>query len=109
MTITATLTNGQKLTCKVTVTSNPTMKIGGKAYKKNKTYTVKKGKTIEAVITGKVFEIDNTYQSSKKTVAKITTTNKKAETVKIKGVKKGTSKITIKVNGVSFTFKVKVS
>lgn len=107
-TITATLTDGKKLTCKVKVTSNPTMKIGGKAYKKNQTYTVKKGKTIKAVITGKAFEKNNTYQSSKKKIAKITTTNKSAETVKIKGVKKGTSKITIKVNGVSFVFKVKV-
>ncbi|MBR1741044.1 MAG: Ig-like domain-containing protein [Lachnospiraceae bacterium] len=106
--ITVTCSDGTKLTCKVTVTSDPAVKIGGKAYKKNKTYTVKKGKTLKAVITGKASTVKNTYQTSKKKIAKIATTDKNAETVKIKGVKKGTSKITIKVNGVSFTFKVKV-
>ena len=106
-TITATCSDGTKLTCKVTVTTNPTIKIGGKAYKKNQTYTVKKGKTLKAVITGKADSVNNAYTTSKKKVAKITS-KKTDTTVKIKGVKKGTSKITVKVNGVSFTFKVKV-
>lgn len=106
-TITATLSDGKKLTCKMNVTSSPSMKIGGKAYKKNKIYTVKKNKTIKAVIKGKASMVDNTYKSSKPKVAKITS-NGMTKTVKIKGLKKGTSKITIKVNGVNFTFKVKV-
>lgn len=106
-TITATFSDGTKLACKVTVTTNPTIKIGGKAYKKNKTYTVKKGKTLKAVITGKADSVNNAYTTSKKKVAKITS-KKTDTTVKIKGVKKGTSKITVKVNGVSFTFKVKI-
>lgn len=106
-TITATLADGKELTCQVNVTSSPSMKIGGKAYKKNKTYTVKKNKAIKAVITGKAPMVDNTYTSSKPKVAKITS-DVMTETVKIKGLKKGTSKITIKANGVNFTFKVKV-
>lgn len=106
-TITATLSDGKKLTCEVNVTSSPSMTVGGKAYKKNKTYTVKKNKTIKAVIAGKAAMVDNTYTSSKPKIAKINS-NGMTETVKIKGIKKGTSKITIKVNGVNFTFKVKV-
>ena len=106
-TITATLTDGTKLACKVTVTSNPTLKIGGKAYKKNAVYTVKKNGILKAAIKGKAVFVDNAYKSSKKAVAKIKS-GKMEDTVKIKGIKKGTSKITIKVNGVSFTFQVKV-
>ena len=47
----------------------------------------------------------NKYTSTK--VAKVTS-KKSAQTVKIKGLKKGMAKVTIKVNGVSFKIKVKV-
>ena len=83
------------------------MKISGKAYKKNATYLLKKDGTLKAVIKGKALSIDNSYESSKKSVAKIVSGSSE-ETVRIKGVKKGTAKITIQVNGVNFTFKVKV-
>ena len=106
-TLTATFSDGTKLTCKVTVTTNPTIKIGGKAYKKNKTYTVKKNGTLKVGITGKASDVNNSYTSSNKKVAKVTS-KKTDTTVKIKGLKKGTSKVTMKVNGVSFVFKVKV-
>ncbi|MBQ5587487.1 MAG: hypothetical protein IIU73_02595, partial [Selenomonadales bacterium] len=39
------LKNGGKLTCKITVKNNPTIKVGNKAYKKATTYSVNKGKT----------------------------------------------------------------
>ena len=106
-TITATLTDGKKLTCKVKVTSNPKITIGGKAYKKNKTYTVKKKKSLKVNISGKAFSVDTSCKSSKKSVTKV---SKKGvgEKMTIKGVKKGTAKITITVNGVKFVFKVKV-
>ena len=47
------------------------------------------------------------WKSSKKKVAKVTSKNT-ADTVKIKGLKKGRAKISITVNGVKFTIKVKV-
>ena len=106
-TITATFSDGTKLTCKVTVKTDPAIKVGGKAYKKNKTYTVKKGGTLKAAITGKAGSVDNTCKSSDKKIAKVTS-KKTDQVVKIKGLKKGTAKITIKVNKVGFTFKVKV-
>lgn len=92
---------------KVKVTTNPTIKVAGKKFKASKTYTVKKGKTIKVSITGKSPIVKNAYSSSKKSVAKVTSKNT-AKTVKIKGYKKGSAKVTIKVNGVAFKIKVKV-
>lgn len=106
-TITATLKNGGKLTCKVTVKTSPTIKVGGKSYKKTTTYTVKKGKTLAVKITGKAKTVKNTYSTSKKSIAKVTSKNT-ATKVLIKGYKKGSATVTIKVNGVAFKIKVKV-
>ena len=103
--ITATLSDGTTLTYTVKVTSNPKLKVGGKAFKASKTYTVKKGKTLKVKISGKASDVNNKYTSTK--VAKVTS-KKSAQTVKIKGLKKGMAKVTIKVNGVSFKIKVKV-
>lgn len=105
--ITATLTNGKKLVCKVTVSSSPTLKIGKKKFKAKTTYSVKKGKSLTVSVTGKASTVKNTYKSSKKKIAKVTS-KATAKKVKIKGLKKGKAKITIKVNGVSFKIKVKV-
>ena len=106
-TITATLDDGTKLKCKVKVTTNPTIKVNGAAFKASKTYKIKKGKTLTIKIKGKANGVKNSYASSKAKVAKVTS-KKDAETVKIKGLKKGDAKITLKVNGVSFKIKVNV-
>ena len=105
--IKATLADGNSLTCKVKVTSDPVIKVAGKKFKASKTYTIKKNKILKVKITGKASGIKNNYTSSKKKVAKVTS-QKTANTVKIKGLKKGKVKIGITVNGVKFTIKLKV-
>lgn len=107
-TITATLTNGKKLTCKVKVSSSPTIKINKNKFNKKTTYTIKKGSFLTVKITGKAAGKNNVYASSKKKIAKITTVKKNVSSVKIKGLNKGKSTITLKVNGVAFKIKVKV-
>ena len=82
-----------KAACTVTV-KKPSIKV-------KKSFTVRKGKKVKmkvtVVPTGKI-----TYKSSKK---KIATVNKRGV---IKGVKKGSCKITIKCNGVKKVVKIKV-
>ncbi|MGN0462281.1 MAG: Ig-like domain-containing protein [Ruminococcus sp.] len=98
VTITATLTTGKKLTCKVTVTTAPKL---SKA-----TVKVKKGGTAVVKLDGKVSSINNKYTNTK--VAKITSKTN-ATTLKIKGLKKGTTTLKIKVNGVkTLSLNVKV-
>ncbi|SFB35098.1 Ig-like domain (group 2) [Acetitomaculum ruminis DSM 5522] len=106
-TITVTLAHGTKLTCKVTVKNNPSIKINGKTFNKKTTYTIKKGKYLTVKVSGKAKGVNNTYASSKKSIAKVTSARNQT-TVKIKGLKVGTSNVTIKVNGVAFVIKVKV-
>ena len=106
-TITAKTLQGKKLTCKVKVTTNPTIKVNGKKFKASTRYTVKKGKTIKVTITGKSSKVKNVYSSTKKKIAKVISKNT-AKTVKIKGLKKVGATVTIKVNGVAFKVKVKV-
>ncbi len=106
-TITAKTLQGKKLTCKVKVTTNPTIKVNGKKFKASTRYTVKKGKTIKVTITGKSSAVKNAYSSTKKKIAKVISKTT-AKTVKIKGYKKGGATVTIKVNGVAFKVKVKV-
>lgn len=69
-----------------------------------KAITVKKGKTADLKLTGKVSSIPNKYTSTK--YAKITS-KKNASTIKIRGIKKGSSTLKIKVNGV-YTIKLRV-
>lgn len=97
-TITAKLSDGMKLTGKVTVKTNPKLS--------KSSVTVKKGKTVSVKITGKVKEIKNVYTNTK--TAKITS-SKSATTLKVKGLKKGTTTLKVKVNGYSLSLKVKVS
>ena len=97
---------GKTLSCKVKVTSNPTAKINKKPVKSKKIYTVKHGRSITVKIAGKAEKINNVYKSSKKKTAKVTS-KKSAKKIKIKGYKKGTAVINIKVNKVK-TFKIKV-
>lgn len=96
-TITATLTTGKKLTCKVVVSTAPKL---SKA-----TVKVKKGGTATVKVSGKVATINNKYTNTK--VAKITSKTN-ATTLKIKGLKKGTTSLKIKVNGVK-TLNLKVN
>jgi hypothetical protein len=88
-TITATLTTGKELTCKVNVTTLPKL---GKA-----TVKVKNGGAVTVKLSGKVSSIKNKYTNIK--YEKITS-NVNATTLKIKGFKKGTSTLKIRVNGV---------
>ena len=106
--VTATLEDGSEITCNVKVMDDPSLTIGGKAFSKSKTYSIKKGSSLTVKISGKASSVKNSYASSKKTVAKVTS-KATAKSVKIKGVKKGSAKITIKVNGVAFKVKVKVA
>lgn len=96
--ITATLTNGKKLTCKVAVTTAPKLS-------KN-TLNIKKGKTATVKLTGKVANINNKYFNSK--VAKIVSKSN-ATVIKVKALKKGTTTLKVKVNGVKIlNLKIKV-
>ncbi|MEE3334172.1 MAG: glycoside hydrolase family 3 N-terminal domain-containing protein [Ruminococcus sp.] len=96
-TVIATLTSGAKLTCKVNVTTNPKLS--------KKKVTVKKGKTVKVKITGKAKSIKNVYKNTK--FAKITS-KKNAKKLTVKGLKKGSSTLKIKVNGVNLKLKVTV-
>ena len=83
-----------KVTCKVTV-KNPTLKLA------KTSASVKVGKTTKiaakATPSGKI-----TYKSSNKKIATVSSNGT------VKGIKKGTAKITVTCNGVSKTFKVTV-
>lgn len=96
-------TVGRKLTCKLRVTSSPKLTQNKKTVT---SVTVKKGKTVEVKITGKAKKIDNKYINTRK--AKIIS-KKSAKTIKVQGLKKGTTTVKIKVNGVKMLkLKVKV-
>lgn len=73
-------------------------------YVKIKSITLKKKKSVSLRLKGKVYGINNVYTNTKK--AKITS-KKSAETIKIRGLKKGKTTLKIKVNGVK-TIKLKV-
>lgn len=91
------MTTGKKLTCKVTVTTTPKLS--------KTTVNVKKGNIAVVKISGKVSTINNKYTNT--SVAKITSKTNDV-TLKIKGLKKGTTIIKIKVNGVK-TLNLKVN
>ena len=98
VTVTATLTTGKKLTCKVTVTTAPKLS--------KTTINVKKGRTATVKLSGKVSSINNKYTNTK--FAKIIS-KANATSLKIKGLKKGNTTLRIKVNGVkTLNLKVKV-
>ncbi len=84
-------------TCKVNVKTSPKLSKKSITVKKNKTKTVK--------ITGKASSVKNVYTNTKK--AKIISKNT-AASIKIKGLKKGSTTLKIKVNGVVLKLKVKV-
>ncbi|MBR2547392.1 MAG: S8 family serine peptidase [Eubacterium sp.] len=96
-TVTATLTSGQEVTCKVKVTTSPKLS--------KKSITVKKGKTGTIKIIGKAKTVKNKYTNTKtaKVVSKRT-----ASKIKVKGLKKGRTTLKIRVNGVTLKLKVTV-
>ena len=96
-TITATLTSGQKVKCRIKVTTSPKLS--------KKTITVRKGGTKTIKITGKAKTVKNKYRNTAK--AKIMS-KKTASKIKVKGLKKGTTILTIRVNGVALDLMVKV-
>lgn len=102
------LTNGLRLTCKVSVTTSPTIKIGKKKWSKSAAYSVKKGKTLTVSITGKAKTVNNIYRTTDKKLAKITSKPSASKAV-IKAYKKGKATVTLTVNGVSFRIKLKIS
>lgn len=103
--ITATDKKGNKYTFTVYVYDNPRLlnKVGGK-YKAASSVSVRQGKTVTLSLRGRAAEIKNKYTST--SGAKIVS-KADSDSIKIKGIKKGTSTVKIKVNGVK-TFKVKV-
>lgn len=105
--ITATLKDGSKYTYTVKVSNSPSLTVGGKKFNKKTTYKVKKNKTLKVKITGKASSVKNVYSVKNSKIAKVTS-KKTASTVKIKGLKAGTTTVTIKVNGVNYKIKVKV-
>jgi uncharacterized protein YjdB len=94
--ITVTVGN-TKLTYKVNVTSSPKLN--------TKSITVKKGSAKTVKIIGKAKGVNNKYTNTK--YAKITS-KKSATTLKINGLKKGSTTLKIEVNGVALKLKVKV-
>lgn len=96
-TITATAETGVKLSCKVKVTTSPKLS--------RTKINVKKNRTAKVKIIGKASSVNNVYKNTG--YAKIVS-KKSASTIKVKGVKKGTTTLKIKVNGVNLKLKVKV-
>ncbi len=105
--IVAILSTGKMLTCKVSVVSSPSIKVNGAKFNKSKTYPIKAGKKLKVTLSGKAPSVNNVYSTTNKSVAKAVS-KKTAKTVHIKGYKKGSATVTIKVNGVKFKIKVKV-
>lgn len=100
-TITAVLTNGRKLTCKVNVTNAPRLS--------KTSVVVKKGKSTKITVLGKVPSIKTKYNNTK--IAKIYTCNcscKCSNTLTVVGFKKGKTTIKVNINGVK-TVKLNVT
>ena len=95
--------DGKTLRCTIKVKTAP--KLVDKKGKAVKTLTISKGKTATLYIKGKAKKINNKVKLSNK-IAQLKSKKNQA-TVKIKGVKKGRTTLTVKVNKVK-TFKVDV-
>ncbi len=93
----ALLKDGRYLSCKVSVKTSPKLS--------KSSVTVNKGKTVKVKITGKASSVKNVYTNTK--TAKITSKNT-ATSLVVKGLKKGSTTLKVKVNGVVLKLKVKV-
>ena len=67
---------------------------------------MKKGKTKSVTITGKASTVNNVYTNTK--IAKIISKSS-ASTIKVKGLKKGSTTLKLRVNGFVLKLKVKVN
>lgn len=101
--VTFTPKKGKQYSVKIIVKTSP--KFTNKKGKKISSVTVKKGKTVKVFVKGKAKEVNNKYKNTKK--AKIIS-KKSASTLKIKGLKKGKTTLSVTVNGVKLNLKVKV-
>lgn len=99
-TVTATLTNGKKLTTKISVTTAP------KLSKAN--VNIKKGNSTVVRVQGKVPSIAIKCTGSKKNVIVFIAKAKETNEIFIVGKKKGTANLKVKVNGVK-TLNLKVN
>ena len=99
--VTAVYSSTVEVTFHCEVTNNPALKYNGKNVSSLK---IKKGKSKSLKLIGKVSSINNKYTSAKK--AKIAS-KASAKTIVIKGLKKGSTAVKIKVNN-SYTFKINV-
>lgn len=95
--VTATLSDGKKITAVIKVTSNPQLSKTKLTVKRNKIKAVK--------ILGKAKAFNNKYKNTK--TAKVVS-SKSASKIKVKGIKKRSTTLKIKVNGKSLMLKVKV-
>ena len=67
---------------------------------------MKKGKTKSVTITGKASTVNNVYTNTK---IAIIISKSSASTIKVKGLKKGSTTLKLRVNGVVLKLKVKVN
>lgn len=97
VTLKATLSDGSKYSRDMTVFEDPSLK--------KKSVSVKEGKTKTIKISGKAFSVNNTYTNTK--IAKITSKTS-ADKITVKGLKKGSTTLKVKVNGKTLKLKVNV-
>lgn len=102
-TVTFTPKTGKAVSLKISVKTDP--KFTNKKGKKITSVTVKKGKTVKVFIKGKAETVNNKYKNTKRAKIK---SKKSASVLKIKGLKKGKTTLSITVNGVKLKLKVKV-
>lgn len=91
-----------KIKRKFVVTTNPYLTVKGK---KVTSVSVKNGKTVKLGVKGKASGINNAYTDTE--YAKVTS-KKTATTIKVKGLRRGTTTLKVKVNGYKIKLKVTV-
>lgn len=109
--IVATLLDGTKLQCRVYVETNPVLKVNDK---KVKSINIKQGEGVTVTVKGKVYNIKNKYTNINnkyiKTKVGVGHYEDDEEKIRIKGLRKGTTTLKVKVNNVkTLTLKVTVS
>lgn len=109
--IEATLLDGTKLQCRVYVETDPVLKVYDK---KVKSINIKQGERVTVIVKGKVYNIENKYTNINnkyiKTKVGVGYFEDDEEKIKIKGLRKGTTTLKVKVNKViTLSLKVTVS
>ena len=101
--LTATLKNGK--TYRSTFVNDTDPQLLDSKGKEVNSLKIKKNKTKTVNLSGKVFTINNVYKNTK--TAKFVSGKSEMQKLKIKGLKKGKTTLSVKVNGVK-TFKIKI-